>query len=81
MASHGGGHCAAMIIRMMSTSTSLEYPGARIPIRHTFPAQGRYHPFLPCAPGGKARVFHYMLDVAADASGLATRIDAIVPNA
>lgn len=81
MAGHGKGHSAAMMLQMMSAPAVLEYPGPRIPIRHTFPTDGRYHLFLQCAPGGEPRVFHFLLDVAADTAGRDTRIESIVPDA
>lgn len=71
-------HSAAMMLEMMKLPATLEYPGPRVPVRHTFPAPGRYRLFFQFAPGGESLVLPFALDVAADDGRLDTHIDSIV---
>lgn len=72
------GHSAAMMLEMMAQPATLEYPGPRVPVRHTFPTPGRYRLFFQLAPGGAPLVVPFVLDVVADDGQADTRMESIV---
>lgn len=71
-------HSAAMMLEMMKLPATLEYPGPQVPVRHAFPAPGRYRLFFQFAPGGETLLVPFVLDVVADDGKLDTQIDSIV---
>lgn len=71
-------HTAAMMLEMMKQPATLEYPGPRVPVRHTFPSAGRYRLFFQFAPGGEVLLVPFVLDVVADDGRVDTRIESIV---
>ncbi len=54
-----------MMAAMMSTPAQLEFPGPEIPLKYRFPAPGLYVVFVQLAPGGKPRVFDFVVEVGA----------------
>lgn len=71
-------HTAAMMLEMMKLPATLEYPGPRVPVRHTFPTAGRYRLFFQLAPGGESLVLPFALDVVVDDGRVDTRVESIV---
>lgn len=54
---------ADMMLKMMSGSPKLNFPGPRVPVHYTFPSPGVYALFIQVAPRGEPRVFGFMLEV------------------
>ena len=69
---------ADMMVTMMNMPAELVYPGPRVPLRYVFPSPGLYHVFVQCAPGGQARAFHFVVEVAAYATGINTEIESML---
>jgi len=70
-----------LMVAMIDMPAELVFSGPRIPVHHVFPAPGIYAVFLQCAPGGRARVFDFQVDVAEYADGMETRIESMVAPA
>ena len=71
---------ADMMVQMMNMPPELVFRGPRIPVHYVFPAPGLYHVFLQCAPGGTPQVFAFVLEVAAYAEGMQTRIESVLDS-
>lgn len=69
---------ADMMVMMMNMPAELVYPGPRVPLRYVFPSPGLYHVFVQCAPGGQARAFHFVVEVAAYGAGINTQIESML---
>ena len=68
----------ALLLGGARPAAALEYPGPRVPVRHTFPSAGRYRLFFQFAPGGEVLLVPFVLDVVADDGRVDTRIESIV---
>lgn len=74
-----GGHDAGqMLAEMASLPSELVYPGPRVPVRHTFPAEGVYHVFMELAPRGEPHVFHFVVEVRDEGEHPAAALHSIV---
>ena len=70
-----------LMVAMIDMPAELVFSGPRIPVHHVFPAPGVYAVFLQCAPGGRAQVFDFQLEVAEYTDGMETGIESMVTPA
>lgn len=70
-----------LMVAMIDMPAELVFNGPRIPVHHVFPAPGIYAVFLQCAPGGRAQVFDFQIEVAEYADGMDTRVESMVTPA
>ena len=52
-----------ILVEVMCSVGELVYPGPRVPVRYTFPANGRYYIFAQVAPEGVTRTFKFEVNV------------------